>query len=164
MGFATIGYSMSDDAPSNGAARNGSAHSEDEGASGEWIYNAIDGDYFWAEYNSIDDTVAEIARDRTPLALEHISRELDKAAKHARGRSGRGRPPGIYANVPALKELRRVLGFTQFELATKCGLDEDSIQRAEAGQRVSVDTLVKIVEYANTKLKQPIAVTDLIDS
>lgn len=58
----------------------------------------------------------------------------------------RGRPRGQSMNSSELQEMRRQAGCTQEELAEKCRLSVETIQRAESGRQLSADTRAKIAK------------------
>jgi hypothetical protein len=72
-----------------------------------------------------------------------------------------GRPQGTKVNSAKLRELRDSTVLTQAELAYKCDLSEDVIQRGEAGGRWDSKTFERVAETLSKLLRRLIDQSDL---
>jgi DNA-binding XRE family transcriptional regulator len=86
----------------------------------------------------------------------------EKAPKQpVRPNKKRGRRPGTRANGDRFKSLRALTKLTQAELADKCGVSEDTIQRAEDDHLLCKSTIIFIAETFTTLLGRTVNPKDL---
>jgi len=102
-------------------------------------------------------SILAIQPDSEPVAQEPT---VDKpSAPQRRG----GRPRGAPVNALKLRELRGRMKLSQFELADKCGISDDVIQRGEAGGRWADKTFGEVTKTISMLLNETIGKSDLVD-
>jgi hypothetical protein len=121
-------------------------------------------------YERLNDLACRWHRPAIQSLLSKLNRSQLKDAIHEfraeskKRDAGPGRPAGLPVNGRALKQLRSELRLTQFALATKCGVSEDSIRRGEGNHVLSEDILNRIVVFARAQLLRDITLSSLIRS